>query len=195
MRSSRVSESWNRINKWLENFAPDIQFSLNDAASTASIAELQNAIGQSLPDDFMQSWQIHDGQQSDGLFPHSGFLGVEPAFAVMPVKEIVQDWKMLKSLLDGGDFRGRAVKAASQVVAQWWDPAWIPFATNGGGDYLCFDLNPAPGGTRGQIILFQHDDDKRKLMAASLSALLEKLASGLEAGTSVVTAGGNIAYK
>jgi molybdopterin molybdotransferase len=35
---------------------------------------------------------------------------------------------------------------------EWWRLAWIPFCGDGGGNHLCVDLDPAPGGTAGQVI-------------------------------------------
>jgi|GEM_PF-4118631 len=37
------------------------------------------------------------------------------------------------------------------------------------GDGLCIDLDPAPGGTVGQVIRRLHDDDRRERVAASFT--------------------------
>ncbi len=51
-----------------------------------------------------------------------------------------------------------------------------------GGNHDCLDLNPADGGTVGQIITMWHDDDARKLVAPSFRDWLKQYAEGLASG-------------
>ncbi|MCW5831671.1 MAG: SMI1/KNR4 family protein [Labilithrix sp.] len=53
--------------------------------------------------------------------------------------------------------------------------AWIPISRSARGrDFLCIDLDPAPGGTRGQIIEYVVDSEARPRVAASFADLLGK---------------------
>ena len=65
---------------------------------------------------------------------------------LMPVAELVSDWKMLKQLLEGGDLENGKAKGNAGVRGDWWNVGWIPFASDGGGDYWCIDMAPAKGG-------------------------------------------------
>ena len=56
---------------------------------------------------------------------------------------------------------------------------WIPFASDGHGDYLCLDLAPATFGKKGQIISFSHESGKRRLVAESFGEWLRDLADEL----------------
>ena len=62
----------------------------------------------------------------------------------------------MRSLLDTGEMNRRAI-ADKGIQKQWWNSAWIPFADNGGGDYLCLDLAPMACGNPGQVIAMRHD--------------------------------------
>jgi cell wall assembly regulator SMI1 len=61
------------------------------------------------------------------------------------------------------------------VRAKWFHDKWLPIAEDGGGNFVCIDLDPAPGGTAGQIVEFRHDDSARPRLAASLLEYLTHL--------------------
>lgn len=65
------------------------------------------------------------------------------------------------------------------VRADWCNPGRVPFASNGG-DSVCIDLNPAKGGTLGQVILMNHESRHRLRLAASFGELLVRLAEHYE---------------
>jgi hypothetical protein len=59
------------------------------------------------------------------------------------------------------------------VRAVDWCEGWIPISRSARGrDYLCIDLDPAPGGVRGQIVEYVADDSARPLVAKSFADLL-----------------------
>ena len=62
-----------------------------------------------------------------------------------------------------------------------WNLRWLP-VTGGSGNHYCVDLDPAPGGTIGQIIWFEHDAGPIRVVASGFTAWLEQYASDLEAG-------------
>ena len=53
---------------------------------------------------------------------------------------------------------------------------------NGSGDFLVVDLDPARGGTRGQIVAAWHDMAERVVVAESWADWLHQFADALEAG-------------
>jgi cell wall assembly regulator SMI1 len=57
----------------------------------------------------------------------------------------------------------------------------VPVASNGGGDALCVDLAPAPGGAVGQVITMSHESGERRRVAGSFAELLRRLAEHYEA--------------
>jgi cell wall assembly regulator SMI1 len=177
-----VRESWERIEGWLEANAPAIRKSLRPAVKEEALTKLQAKLGAALPADFVESLRLHDGQKTDadaGLFPLADELGAMPSFRVFSVSEIDREWKMMKRLHDIGEFEGSKSKPSRGISRDWWNPGWIPIADDGGGDYFCLDLAPGKGGTVGQVIVFFHDSDERRLIARSYTAWLEQLAKGL----------------
>jgi cell wall assembly regulator SMI1 len=44
------------------------------------------------------------------------------------------------------------------IAPAFWHKGWIPFASNGAGDYYCLDLAPVEEGDIGQIISFNHEN-------------------------------------
>ena len=50
------------------------------------------------------------------------------------------------------------------------------------GNQLCFDLEPAEGGTTGQIIRFWHDDSRRQVLATGFDSWLQQFADDLHSG-------------
>ena len=87
----------------------------------------------------------------------------------MPVTEIVQAKQGIfgePEPIDEDDV-GEGVRALDYCEG------WIPIVQSARGrDYLCVDLDPAPGGARGQIIEYVVDDNARPLVAKSFADLL-----------------------
>lgn len=55
---------------------------------------------------------------------------------------------------------------------------WLCFSdcmNNGGTSRLFLDFDPAPGGTKGQVVRFLHDPDSFKVIATSFEEYLQKL--------------------
>lgn len=177
-----MRNKWKRIELWLEANAPDIRKSLNDGIGMTELAKLERIAKAELPDDFVNFYSIHDGQDgdTDWLLDGEEFLSAV---------RILEEYKIWKDLLDNGDFTENRQPITSEPEAgiknNWWNPKWIPFTYNGSGDHLCIDLDPAEGGTYGQVIRMWHDDPERSLEASSFGEWVERFASGLEDGTYV----------
>jgi len=180
-----VGDAWDRIEAWLKEHARSVRKSLRPGAKPEAVAKLEAALGVSLPADFAASVARHNGQAEEaesGLFPHTDVLGPEPAWRLLSLAEIKSFWKLMKELVDAGEFAGRPSTPPAGVRSDWWCPGWVPVADNGGGDAVCLDLSPAEGGRVGQVLLFAHDAPDRPLLAESFGAWLTRLAENLEAG-------------
>jgi len=153
-----MHRQWEELEQWLEANIPAVLADLNPPADPSAIHDLQRRVRLPLPDDFIRCLGIHDGQkgQAEPLFDGAAFL---------PVRRILMSWSTWNELLEEGDFDGRAARPKGPVRPLWWSEGWIPFATNGGGDYLCLDMDPAPQGTVGQVIRVFHDLADRIVIA------------------------------
>ena len=175
-----VPALWKRIDKVLKaNRA--VKRALRKPATDAQIAKCEAALAIAMPPALRASYRIHNGQKSgaDCLFPDD-FSGLDAPFSMLSLDEIVNDWRTWKKLIDAGEFKKQKGKPDAGIRSDWWNPQWIPFANDGGGDSLCIDLAPAKGGVVGQIILHRHDDASRSIIAGDFRELLQLLAEHLE---------------
>jgi cell wall assembly regulator SMI1 len=136
---------------------------LNPPATDAEIATLQQQLGVTLPADYVQVLQQHNGQRglADGLFDGQEFLSTQNVF---------EQWRLWKGLHDAGQFKSMRSSPAQGVRDDWWNPRWIPFTHDGGGNHLCLDLDPAAGGAVGQVITLWHDGGERVLCSSDFGA-------------------------
>lgn len=67
----------------------------------------------------------------------------------------------------------------------WWNPKWIPVTYDGSGNYYFLDLDPADGGTYGQVITMCHDDSRRTLVANSFGEWIKEYNIKLQSGMRV----------
>jgi cell wall assembly regulator SMI1 len=174
-----VADSWKRIVKWLKAKAPEFE-PLKKGVGTATIATAEKEFEFEIPAELRESYQAYNGDDRGQIFPCRDDI----SFYLMSFEAVVREWKMMKELVEMGEFRDgdKHVKNDKAIRKTHWNVNWIPFAGNGGGDYFCVDLDPAKSGTKGQVIHFRHDCDDRNLLAASLRAFLYELANGLDEG-------------
>jgi len=170
-----MKEFWNDFERWLAKNWPAGLDALNPPASNDDIANLEAALGCSLPRDFVECLQIHNGQdpQAGGLLDNTEFLSTE---------RILDEWTVWNDLLIGGDFNGISSEPAYGVKDDWWNPKWIPFTYNGSGDHHCIDLDPAEGGSRGQVITMWHDMGDREILGKNFSRWFAKYVNAVLEG-------------
>ncbi len=167
--------TWARIERWLAESAPDVLHSLRAGAPDEQISNAEAALGVTLPEDVRTSYRMHDGQSPDGP-------GLVDAWEFLSLSRMVEEWRIWKGLLDGGDLAEAKSEPEEGVADDWWSPKWVPLTYSGSGDHHCLDLAPTPDGEVGQIILMYHDVPTRQVVARSFGAWLEAFADDLEAG-------------
>jgi cell wall assembly regulator SMI1 len=175
-----VPTLWKRIEKALKA-NPTVKKSLKKGATAEQIAACETALGTAFPPGLRDSYLIHGGQKAgaDGLFP-AGFADLDSDFGLLSLDEVANEWMTWKELEDAGEFKNQEALPDAGVRADWWNPKWVPFAGDGGGDSLCVDLAPAKGGAAGQVIVHHHADDARSKIATGVQDLLHLLAEHWE---------------
>lgn len=166
---------WRRIDDQLAALIPDVLErlgSLPPGAGEGEIARLEGVLGFRLPEDVRQSYAIHDGTGSRTLYD----------YGLSDSEEIAGNWAMMRELLEGGEFDDSDAKPRGPIRARWWDTKWVPITDNGSGNHICLDLDPAEGGTPGQLIDWDHERGPTHVVAPGLRAYLERFASDLETG-------------
>src|ERR687886_2714377 len=101
-----MRELWNRLERWLDQNVPEILATLNPGASLQEIQEIQHILGVRLPDDYVASCLIHNGQNQElpALIP-SGFRGsIGGALLALGVTNdssfhtVLSEWTVKKSV-------------------------------------------------------------------------------------------------
>ena len=177
---SSVQSSWKRIELALANDFPAIRKSLGKGATEKTLAKLEKQLGVKLSADILASLAIHNGQNVEGTLFSDRDNG---DFYLLPVTEIVSDWKMLKMLVGIGEFEDQTSRPDKGIRDDWYNLGWIPLLSNGGGDLICVDLAPAKGGKKGQVLMMNHDSASRQLLAKSFKEFLSHMADEIEDGS------------
>ncbi|CAA9390626.1 MAG: hypothetical protein AVDCRST_MAG64-1173 [uncultured Phycisphaerae bacterium] len=168
-----MKAEWSRIKKWFKANAPDKLDDLEDAADADDLNDAEERLGVKFPKELRAFYRLQNGTMEFGVFP-----ALEPE--EMPFGPVeLDDLSVPTSPDDVGSIK---IEADPRVKPLYMSPKWFPFASNGGGDYLMLDYDPAAGGTAGQVIQWLHETSERRWVAASLEALLKQVADGLDSG-------------
>ena len=63
----------------------------------------------------------------------------------------------------------------------WWSKDWIPVGVDVSGNALCVDTGGAVGELRGQVLIFMHDEERRRIIAPSFGDYIRCLRIATEA--------------
>lgn len=155
-----------RLDAWLANNRPDYYAKLNPGLTDEELTTLENSLNVTLPEEFRILYRWRNGQSNED------YEALAFRMTLMPVDAVQSNWEMLTGLQKEGVFD----------EAFTWNARWVPFLENGSGDYLCVDTEGCFGGPVGQVIVYQHDDYRRAMIASSLRTWLEALVFGFETG-------------
>ena len=139
---------WSRIEGWLGANAPQLLPRLAAPASDEALACLARGLGFAVPAELEASLRVHDGAT------------LLASWDLLSAQEILAEHRIWRGLLDGGDLSGRIASPSMGVRGVWWSPRWIPITSDGAGNSLCIDLDPAESGRPGQIMTLWHDDGR-----------------------------------
>jgi cell wall assembly regulator SMI1 len=136
---------------------------LRPGACEPRLEQFANYFELELPSEFKELYSLHDGEASSGgiglfdwyFMPLDGVDGVTTEF------EHMQDVRAS----DAG------FQVEGPIRRMYCNALWLPFAKDFGGNFIGFDLDPATGGTLGQIIVFG-PDERPRVEAASLRQYL-----------------------
>lgn len=185
-RSTRLARHIERIAGWVAKNLPDGPELLLPPASAQAIADAEQRLALRFPPDLRALYRLADGQA-----PGSPSLWF--AFRWMPLAEAVDAAGFLDDSFPDGinlDHPDHApIQADPEVRPAWWCRGWLPFMENGGGDYLCVDLNPASASAQGQVVTYYHDDVFRRRIAGDVGSLFSEISEQLSNGTAELMQG------
>lgn len=165
---------------WLDQYDPEKKRQFNPPAQDGEISGAELRLGLTLPPSTRTLFRLANGQPSDAV-------SLEGSFLLMSLDAVVGAFAFLNdefpnSINTHASDDDAPVDADPGIRAQWWSRRWVPIMQNGAGDHLCVDLDPAEGGTTGQIISYYHDEMFRSLVSRGVDGFFRDLAQRMTAG-------------
>jgi cell wall assembly regulator SMI1 len=171
-----VAASWRIIEAVLWENAHSIYLALRKPATDTQISRLAKRVPAKLPREFVQSLKTHDGLRDSYLGQNRLF----DYYALMPVSAIIAEYKMICELEAQDPIGGLQAGADPGVRNDLrFRPGWVPFM-DADGDKLVLDLDPAPGGSNGQVFEWSGTGSTfNRVLASSFGGWLAGLAEAL----------------
>jgi cell wall assembly regulator SMI1 len=143
-------------------------------ASAEQVEYMERGFGHCFPRDVRDFFMMHQGQ---------GKLRAPllPPWFTMDFDELLQHWSRMGELASAG---GQPPTVEGPVRPVLGCRGWIPFARDHRNSLLAFDLEPAEGGSLGQLIEIDLEGGRRVWVAAGLRQFLRaRLGESLPAAT------------
>jgi len=157
--SNDIPDLLRRLDTWLKKHRPRYATALGPGANAAQLSSLEAALKLPVPVPLRHLLTWHNGQRS-------GFVGgFEQGWLLMGSQSIAD----AKHNLD------------SDAAATGWQPSWIPFLDNDGGDYLCLDATKPECPVRAFFL----GNKKHDAVAPSLASWLADFVTNVEKGNYV----------
>jgi cell wall assembly regulator SMI1 len=171
-----VPASWRLIEDVLRENAHSVFRALRKPVSDALLRRLESKLSAKLPRDFVQSLKVHDGLRNSYLDQVRLFN----YWALLPVRAILSEWKMMTDLQAEGHFGGCRFKVTPRIKNDThWRAGWVPFM-DADGDKLVLDLDPGPKGKVGQVFEWSNSGGfAPRVLADSFGEWLAAVAAAL----------------
>ena len=180
-----LAKDWERILAWYGANTPPGTLSVRAGATQQQLAELEALIGTPLPEDFRESYALHNRTDRGILF----YGKLHSLDGIAAEWQQCRKWQEEDGYGKGSDWRPRQLESP-EIRPYWWGPLRLPITDNGGGDPVTLDLDPMRNrGTRGQIIKVNHEVGPINVLAPSFAAWLARIAGELESGVHAYSEG------
>ncbi|MGO4543623.1 SMI1/KNR4 family protein [Paenibacillus sp. 2TAB23] len=160
----------------LEEKFPSLTDSLNPPATPLELAEAEQRLGLTLPDDLRQLYLAFNGekQMGAGLFFGLRFLSLD---------ELEAEWQVWADLdADYGEEGNHYSIPTGWIKEKYINRGWLPIAEDGGGNHLGIDVDPDAEGISGQVINFGRDEEMKYVIAHRLADFLRFMCDTVKAG-------------
>lgn len=147
-----------KFNACLKEKRPEYYSELQKPLTEVEINDLEVKYNKTLPSDLKDLYRWKNGQSQDcyeAFVNNSMFESLQSALSVN-----LEFTKMI-----GYDFE----------IENWWNENWLPIFSNGGGNYICYDIEGVFTGHKGQLIEYWKGDKDRPVIAQSLTDFLNSL--------------------
>lgn len=185
---TKINGLWRRFENWLCEHAPAFcRWPLAPGASEQDIRAFERTIGAKLPTDVRESYKRHNGSAGVRL------LEVVGEGEWVTLNEATRHWKFFQKIKPDLEAAGFLETPKGPMKKVHISPGWIPISDNSGGDHLCIDLDPAEGGTVGQLFSYWHEYGAWRIVAPSFTVFIERLLKHLAQGRYAINDVGQLA--
>ncbi len=181
-----VREAWKRVEAWLAREHPSGSQILAPGASVVQVQQLAADFGKVLPEDLQSLFVVHNGNDPSfelDWFVHSCAYDCGGGrFKLLSIDEAIAEWRLRNDSLKISDEENASLAgAAAGVKPVYWNrTGWLPLALGDDADCFFVDLDPADGGTVGQVFAWYKADGAARVVASSVGAWLSLLADGMD---------------
>jgi cell wall assembly regulator SMI1 len=169
-----VARTWLGLEAWARSNLPGMLAELNGPAVPQAIARLETTLGFALPVDFRTSLGVHDGETGDGALLDSGGQ-------LLNVLAIGDDLELeRRALRDYPELT--ADKLSGPARRSLYGPRRVPIIDFNRDQLWLLDLDPAPGGQVGQVLMRDVEDGRLEVVAPSFAQFLSDYLHRLETG-------------
>ena len=98
-------------------------------------------------------------------------------YSILSSDQLIDSYKSWKKIFDEWLLEELKVHESDggKTLPMYTTPYWIPFMTDGNGNYIAIDYAPGKKGIQGQIIVFGADEQIIKVLANDLTEFFELL--------------------
>lgn len=169
-------QDWQALWAEIERMVPGTLPHLAPPATPAQRGAVERAVGGSLPEAFWTLYSLYGGQAEREIFP--AFFCCE----FLSPARIAEEYGMVKQVVASGLFDDLEPAADPRIASAYMSPSFVPFLMDGGGNYLGVDLEPAPTGRVGQVVVFGSDLAESAVAFDSLEEMVGALLEQFRAG-------------
>ncbi len=150
---------------------PALKSTIRKGASAAAIAAAESEMGLSFPKELKDLYLACDGDNGEAV------CGMMMGLHFLSLEEVLVEWRDLRRVAECTALDTlRCLSYPDKCIKKCHaSTGWIPFASDGGGNFIGSDLDPDVMGTAGQIINFGRDEEEKMVLAEDLNAFLLRL--------------------
>ncbi len=181
-----LHDSWQALHSWFGEHQPAATGGLRKPASEAELDAFSEAIGIELPDEHRALYRLADGSDLD--IPSI----LDDGHWFFPLEEALNHFNTMKGFADAkplDDFarwreeiEDTVITVEGPVKPHLFSIHWIPLSSSNGDVHRYIDLDPAPGGSVGQVIEVYPEACSHRVLANGIAEYLADYVEGLQAG-------------
>ncbi|TDM05243.1 SMI1/KNR4 family protein [Macrococcus lamae] len=160
------------IESLLDNDKVPFREFVNPGATDEDLDELADVFGAPIDEQFIKLYKAADGEsfESPGLF-----FGLE----WMPLQDVISEVEFNQ---EEEEEISVDVQPPGAIKEEYYYAHWLPFATDGSGNFLAIDMDPGETGKKGQVISYGSDLDTFYVVADSLNDFLGFIQKTIDSG-------------